>query len=140
MRLGKMSYPEFVDEVLNMFKSVFGDEMIFIERKEAFHHMGYFRIEYQYLPLSYGIVFENERDVFAIDIFDEKGAKSTLRGIEKFYNETNRENIQIAVKLLKEVLQKNDFYFYIGNNNKMYRKKNQEYKRIKSITELMEKY
>lgn len=138
MLLGKMSYSDVVEEILDEFKLVFGEEMILVKREEAFHHMGYFRIEYQYIPLHYTIVFESDRNVFVIDIFDEEGAKSTLYGIEHFQNETNKKNVQTAVSLLRKVLRKNDFYFYITKNEKLYRKKNKEYKRIKDIKELME--
>ena len=44
MRLGKMSYSDVVEEILDEFKLVFGEEMILVKREEAFHHMGYFRI------------------------------------------------------------------------------------------------
>lgn len=139
MQSGKIKGSELVEEILDIFKSVFGDDMILVERKEAFYHMGWFRMEYQYLTLQYGIEFENDRGVFEINIYDAEGAKRTLYSVQKYNSETEIANVRKAVNLLKKVLQDNNLYFYITRNGKMYRKKNNEYKRIRDITELMEK-
>lgn len=59
----------------------------------------------------------------AIDIYDGEGAKNSLYRINKFENETVPENIESAVKILKTVLQKNDFCFYITQKGKLYEKR-----------------
>jgi len=94
-------------------------------------------IQYKYLPLNYYITFENERDVFCINIYDDEGAKNSLYRIEEFDNQTTLKNIELAIQKLKNILNKNDFCFYVNRDGKLYRKKNKEYKRIKDLNDLI---
>lgn len=137
MLLDKSNYSVFIDKILDLFSNVFDKDMLFIEKQEAIEHMGYFKIRYRYLPLKYDIVIESERNVFCIDIYDEEGAKNSLYRIEEFNNETKLENIECAIRKLKNILKKNDFCFYVIREGKLYRKEGQQYKRIKDFAELM---
>lgn len=137
MQLDKSNYSVLIDKIVHLFSNTFGADMFLVKKQEAFEQMGYFKIQYRYLPSDYDIVFESERNVFCIDIYDGEGAKNSLYRINKFENETVPENIESAVKILKTVLQKNDFCFYITQKGKLYEKKNQQYRRVKDLTELM---
>ncbi len=137
MPLDKTRYLAFVDKILDIFSDIFGRDIYFIEKQVAIEHMGFFKIKYKYLPLGYDIIFENDRGVFSIDIYDSEGAHNILYRIKKFDNKTTVENIQNAIQILKNVLRKNDFCFYINREGKLYRKKNQCYTRIKDLIELM---
>lgn len=137
MQLDKINYSVLIDKILNLFFDAFGADMLLLKKQEAIEQMGYFKIQYRYLPSKYDIIFESERNVFCIDIYDEEGAKNSLYRIEKFENETHIENIEKAIGILKKVLEENEFCFYISRHGKMYKKKNWHYKRIKDLTELM---
>lgn len=136
MQLGETNYSVLIDKILNLFCDTFGSDMLLIKKQEAFDCMGYFKIEYKYIPSEYNIFFESERNVFCIDIYDEEGAKNSLYRIEKFQNETEIRNIEKAIQKLKNVLKNNDFCLYITRGGKLYRKKNHQYKRVKDLTEL----
>lgn len=137
MLLDKTKYLALIDKILNIFSNIFGEDILFVEKQVAIEHMGFFKIKYRYLPLGYGIVFENDRGAFSIDIYDDEGAHNLLYRIEKFDSETTVENVKNAIQILKNVLKKNDFCLYITREGKLYRKKNQHYKRVKDLTELM---
>lgn len=137
MRLDRTNYSIFIDKVLDLFSNTFGKDMFLVNKQEIIEHMGYFKIQYRYLPLEYCIVFESECNVFCIDIYDEEGAKNSLYRIEQFNNETNLENIEYAVHKLANVLRENKFCFYITREGKLYRKEKQQYKRVRDLTELI---
>lgn len=137
MQLDKKNYSVLIDKILNLFWDTFGADMLFIEKQETIEHMGYFKIQYRYIPLRYNIIFENECNVFCIDIYDDEGAKNSLYRIEKINNETEIENITDAIQTLRKVLRKNDFCFYLTREGKLYRKEKQQYKRVKDLTELV---
>lgn len=99
-------------------------------------HMGYFQIRYKFLPFQYDLVFENDRNKFVIDIFDDEGAKTTLYRIVNFKNGLSTENIKEAILKLEKVLEQDDISFYIHINQKLYRKIGGEYKRVKNLNEL----
>lgn len=128
-----------VEKIIDIFSETFGKDIFLVENLVASEHMGLFKIKYKYLPLGYDIIFENDRGVFSIDIYDEEGAHNLLYRIEKYDSETTIKNVRNAIKTLKKVLQKNDFCFYITREGKLYRKKNQCYKRVKDLTELITK-
>ena len=71
------------------------------------------------------MVFESDRDVFDIVIYDKEKAWSTLD--KKYDNETNIDNIRKAISVLKHKLKNNDFCFYITRDDKLYRKENEQY-------------
>lgn len=139
MPLDKTKYFALIETILNIFSNIFGEDILFVEKQVAIEHMGFFKIKYRYLPLGYDIVFENDRGAFSIDIYDDEGAHNLLYRIEKFDSETTVENVKNAIQILKNVLKKNDFCLFITREGKLYRKKNQHYKRVKDLTELMGK-
>ena len=136
MRL-KNDYSILSEKIINLFENVFRGEMIFVNKQEAYEHMGLFKLKFKYIPLKYDVIFESERNVFCIDIFDEEGAKNTLYRLQKYNNGTNLENIEIALSILKTKLEENDFCLYIFIEDKIYKKKNNQYKIVEDLTELM---
>lgn len=136
MQSDRIDKSAFVDKVHEMFVTTFGEDMCLNKRAEAFDHMGWFELRYNYIPLDYNIVFENDRGLFSIYIYDEEGAMNNLYGIVKHENITRRmENIENALILLKKELEKNDFFFYIARGKKYYKKKNNQYTRVKNWDE-----
>lgn len=127
----------FVDKIIEVFSDTVGKEFSFVEKQVALEHMGWFRIIYKYHPLGYDIVVENERGFFSIEISNHEGAFNYLYRIEEYDNVTTVGNVQNAARILKKVLQKNDFCFYIIRDEKLYRKENQQYKRIKDLNKLL---
>ena len=79
---------------------------------------------------------EGEEKNKHIEIIDHEGAHRNLYGIKKYNSGTTLVNVKKAISILKEVLEKNDFCFYITRDGKLYRKKGQCYKRIKNWMEL----
>ncbi len=138
MLLDEAKHLVLINKILDIFSNIFGEDVFFAEKQVAIEHMGFFKIKYRYLPLGYDIVFENDRGMFSIEIYDNEGAHNLLCRIEKFDNETTIENVKNAIQILKRILQKNDFYLYVTRGGKLYKKKDQYYKRVKDLTELME--
>lgn len=136
MQYDRAYYEMIVNKIEDGFKNVFGKEICFIEKKCSFEHMGYFKMNYKYLPLQYDIIFENERNLFNIRIQDYEGAFNHLNAIEEYEGQLTLENIQGALLKLKKVLEANDMCFYIYKGDKLYKKKGQEYKRIKDLSEI----
>ena len=52
----KERYDNIINFVLHTFIDYFGDQVVFINKQVAIEHMGYFKIQYKYLPLRYDIV------------------------------------------------------------------------------------
>ena len=125
-----------IDKIRHAFPDTFGKDIFFIEQQVCLEHMGYFLVKYRYIPLEYDLVLENDRGVFSIEIIDNEGAHRNLYGIKKYNSGTRLVNVKKAISILKEVLEKNDFCFYITRDGKLYRKKGQCYKRIKNWMEL----
>lgn len=122
MQLDKIRYTMLVNQIEEIFFEMFGQDMILSEKSEHFEHMGCFQLRYKYFPLNYKIIFESERDVFNILIYDSDGASNSLYRIEKYASHTELVNIRNAIEILKKNLEKNDFNFYIYKNNKVYKK------------------
>ncbi len=120
-----------LDKVLDIFSDIFGKDIFLTEKQIAVEHMGFFKIIYRYLPLEYEIILENDRGVFSIEIYDNEGAHRNLYGIKKYNSATREENVKDAVQKLKDILEKDDFYFYINRGNKLYKKIDQCYKRVR---------
>lgn len=57
--------------------------------------------------------------------------------IKKFDSTTTLENVEEAVEILKETLDRNDFAFYITRDEKLYKKQDKDYIRVKDLKELM---
>lgn len=129
-------YDNMIAFVQEMFQNVFKDKLVFENKQVNIEHMGYFKIIYKFLPRQYDLVFENDRNKFVIDIFDDEGAKTTLYRIANFNNDLSTENIKEAIHKLQKVLEQDDFCFYIHQNQKLYRKMGGEYKRVKNLNEL----
>ncbi len=120
-----------LDKVLDIFSDIFGKDIFLTEKQIAVEHMVFFKIIYRYLPLEYEIILENDRGVFSIEIYDNEGAHRNLYGIKKYNSATREENVKDAVQKLKDILEKDDFYFYINRGNKLYKKIDQCYKRVR---------
>lgn len=135
--LNRINYAALVERVHTLFCDTFGTDISFKEKTEAFEHMGYFCMKYSYLPLGYILSFENDRNTFDIEIYDEEEAKNSLYRIIKYNNELEIKNIEHAIRLLQRILEKGDFCFYLTRGNKIYRKKNQQYERIEDLVGLM---
>lgn len=118
--------------VVEIFKGIFDKEIALIEKKIAAQHMGYFKIVFKYIPLNYNFVFESDRDLFNILIYDNEEARSTLDG--KYDNETIEKNIKDAVLELKNKIDNNDLSFCVVRGHKLYRKQGDEYIKIKDFT------
>lgn len=120
-----------IDKIRHAFPDTFGKDIFFIEQQVCLEHMGYFLVKYRYIPLEYDLVLENDRGVFSIEIIDHEGAHRNLYGIKKYNSATREENVKDAVQKLKDILEKDDFYFYINRGNKLYKKIDQCYKRVR---------
>ncbi|GLC30958.1 hypothetical protein [Clostridium omnivorum] len=129
-------YDDIIAFVQEMFQNVFKDKLAFEKKKVNVEHMGCFQIRYKFLPRNYELVFENDRNIFVIDIFDGEGAKNTLYRIINFKNGLSKENIKEAILKLQKVLEQDDICFYIHKNNKLYKKIGGEYKRVMDLNEL----
>lgn len=129
-------YDDMIAFVLETFQNVFKDKLTYEKKQVNIDHMGCFQIRYKFLPRQYDLVFENDRNRFVIDIFDDEGAKTTLYGIVKYESILSKENIKDAIIKLQKVIERDDIYFYIHRNKKLYRKIGGEYKRVKNINEL----
>lgn len=135
--VNKISYPAMMEKVHILFCNTFGEDIVLIKRMEAFEHMGHFELKYSYLPLEYELSFENECDTFGIEIYDNERAKNSLYRIIEFNNELEIKNIECAIQLLKSILERGGFCFYLIREGKIYVKENQQYRRVRDITELM---
>ena len=114
---------------------MFGKEIVLIEKKIEADHMGFFKIMFKYIPLNYNIVFESDRDVFDIIIYDSEEAWSTLD--KEYDNETIVKNIRDAVLILKNKIDSNDLIFFAVRGDKLYRKQEDKYIRIKDFTKFL---
>lgn len=137
MQLGKTKYDVLIDEICKEFESVMGPNIVLVEKKITVEHMGCFRILYKYLPLKYDFDFDSDRDAFSIHVYDREGASNNLYRIEKHRTETTIENVRNAVQLLKKVLEENNFCLYLTRDDKLYRKTDAGYKRVKDLRGLL---
>ena len=110
---------------------MFQEDMKQLVKTCAFADHGSFMLKYEFIPYNYIITIENEIITFNIDIEDNEAASTSLWSIEKYKSELNVRNIYEVVCLLKKVLYKNDFNFYIYRDNKVYIKNKQGIKRWK---------
>lgn len=136
MQLENNFYDDMITFVQEMFQNVFKDKLALIKRQVNIEHMGYFQIKYKFLPRQFDLFFENDRNKFVIDIFDDEGAKTSLYRIVNLKNELSTENIKEAILKLQKVLEQDNICFYIHRNKKLYRKIGGEYKRVKNLNKL----
>ncbi len=119
-----MHISKIVDFIVECFNREFGNDMILIDRTEAFYLMGCFELQFLYVPLKYTIEFVNDRGFFSIYISDEKGARTSFDRIRVKNKNINpndmdtwdnctksSEDIENRVSELKELLKRNDFSF-----------------------------
>ena len=135
---------EFYEKFLNFFREeiekIFGHDMALVSSENNFSYRGFFMLSYTFLPLNYNIIIENEFRAFGIMIEDSEGASSCLNRMAVFDNALDRQNIENAIQILKEVLEKNNFNFYFSIDNKLYRKNSHGVKRLKDMKELLNEY
>lgn len=137
MLLDDSFYMKAICDFKKAFQDKFSDEMILKDEHQSFSNMGNFRLIYNYVPLNYKIIVENELRTFTITIEDDENAKNSLYRIEKFDNQLCEENIVKSLGILKKVLNKNEFTLYLYVNNKLYKKNSNGLKRVKDIRELL---
>ena len=135
-----MQLDDFYNEMITVFETcifeVFGAEMKKVKFECKFENRGFFRLEYMYCPNNYRIIIENEYRTYDIDIVDAENASNSLYRICKFKNSLAKADIESAVRLLKETLEKN-FNMYFEKEGELYRKNALGIQRVKDIRELL---
>lgn len=136
-----MQLDDFYNEMITIFETcifeVFGAEMKKVKFECKFENRGFFRLEYMYCPNNYRIIIENEYRTYDIDIVDAENASNSLYRICKFKNSLAKADIESAVRLLKETLEKNNFNMYFEKEGELYRKNALGIQRVKDIRELL---
>lgn len=118
--------------VIQAFDDTFGKTVQLLKKPEKAGPMDEFVLCYEYIPLNYQIKFDTERKLFEIIILN-KEEFIPLDKIEKYNPELTAENVRSAVLKLKNVLEKNDFCFYVKRGMHLYEKSGENYKRIKNF-------
>lgn len=136
-----MQLDDFYNEMITVFETcifeVFGAEMKKVKFECKFENRGFFRLEYMYCPNNYRIIIENEYRTYDIDIVDAENASNSLYRICKFKNSLAKADIESAVRLLKETLEKNNSNMYFEKEGELYRKNSLGIQRVKDIRELL---
>lgn len=114
---------------------IFKEEIQEITGSNSIGSMGQFQITFYYKPTKLSITLDADRGAFALHMKDEANDSNTLYRIKKFDNEMTEECLEKALIILKQILEKNDFPLYKSENNKLYKKKNGVYHRVKDIAE-----
>lgn len=133
MLFDKDSYEEMISFTKENILELFNETMKLVKESVKWNRMNYFKLEYTYVPFDYVIEIENERRLFTISITDSEGAQNTLQRIEKFNNSLGEDNIRNALRILKRVLSENKFNLYIFENDKVYKKSNNQLYRVKDV-------
>lgn len=133
MLFDKDSYEEMISFTKENILELFNETMKLVKESVKWNRMNYFKLEYTYVPFDYVIEIENERRLFTISISDSEGAQNTLQRIEKFNNSLGEDNIRNALRILKRVLSENKFNLYIFENDKVYKKSNNQLYRVKDV-------
>lgn len=136
MQSVKTFYEDIIQYIQDQFVDIFKENVAFEEKFVDLKHMGYFRIQYKYLPKNYELVFENDRNLFGIEIFDQEGAKQLLGRIVQYESSLSEKNVSHALNRLKEVLEEDKIVFYVYRDKKLYRKQDGQYRRVKDLNEL----
>lgn len=136
MQLGNNMFTHY--DIMNftndLFYSYFGNDLQLVKNESSNERMGWFILEYTYNPYGYKVIFEHARLSFSIRIIDTDGAyTSLLRMIPEVNIKTalEKDNIDMAIKLLSKELKKDDICFFITKYDKQYMKKNGKLIRIK---------
>lgn len=122
MRVDSFFYKQKIFYFEKYMSETFGEAVEKLTLKHAFEHRGFFELVYKYFPHNYTIVIENEFRAFDITIIDSEGAKNSLYRIQKFENTLDEKCIAESMRVLKKVLDKNDFCFYFCVEDNLYRK------------------
>lgn len=137
MLLDSSFYEKSINDFILNFKEIFSENVKLEDKFCDIDNKGYFKIVFQYLPLNYNIIIENEIRTFTITIEDEGKAKNSLYRIERFDNTLGEENIKKALCILKKILDKNQFSLYLYKDKRLYKKNNNKLKRVKDLKELL---
>lgn len=134
MPFDKSNYEEhYIEFTKSAFKECLKNDIILKDEKVNLSHMGWFCLVFSYIPRNYNIIFENDRKSFSIKIIDSDDAYFFLNQLEKFDNELNEENIIYSIEELNAALKRKDIVFYKSMNDKLYKKLNGKYQRVKDI-------
>ena len=136
MLLDSIFYKKAINDFKTYFDDIFSEKIILIEEAVNYSDRGYFRINFKYIPLNYNIIIENEIRTFTITIEDSEKAQNSLYRIEKFNNTLDDVNIKNALTILKRILDKNEFVLYVYIGQKVYKKTNNQLKRVKDLKEI----
>lgn len=111
-------YDEFF---IHQMANVFGDtmELIETENKSSFH--GWFFIKFLYRPTKVYILIESEYGLFTVRLEEEDGSFSFLKRIKSFDNQVSVKNIENAICILKETIDR-PITFYKATPNALFRK------------------
>lgn len=137
VRLDREFYSSCINAFDEAMKDAFGNFVYKTEEINRFEDRGFFYLKYTYIPLNYQIVIENEMRIFTITFYDEEMAYNHLSRICKFDNTLEKNCINNAIEILKNVLEKNNFNMYFYKEDKLYRKNSEGIKRVKDIRELL---
>ena len=117
----------------NIIYKIFGEEIQEISNSSSIGPMGQFQITFFYKPTKFYITLDADRGLFSLNMEDEVKDWNTLYRIKRFDNEMTEDCLEKALIILKQVLEKNNFPMYKSENNKLYKKQNGAYRRIKDI-------
>lgn len=129
-------YEGAISNMKDYFDDIFSEKIKLIDESVNYSSRGYFKLVFKYLPLNYNIIIENEVRTFTITIEDSEKAQNSLYRIEKFDNSLEDGNIKNALCILKRILDKNEFVLYVYKEQKVYKKVNNQLKRVKDIKEI----
>lgn len=124
---------EILDKYKKMICKIFNKEIKEISDSGSIGPMGQFQITFFYKPTKLYITLDADQGTFTLDIKDEVKDWNTLYRIKKFDNEMTEKCLEKALIILKQVLEKNNFPLYKSENNKLYKKQNGMYCRVKDI-------
>ncbi|HEY5536045.1 MAG TPA: hypothetical protein VIL99_14060 [Ignavibacteria bacterium] len=117
-----------------LFDFYFGNDLQLVKNESSEENMGWFILEYIYVPRGYKIIFEHARLSFSIRVIDTEGAYTSLPKMIpeiSISSALEKDNIDVAIKLLSTELKKDDICFFITKNDKQYKKENGKLIRIK---------
>ena len=112
---------------------IFGEQIRVIGESSAIGPMGQFQIRFFYEPTKIYVTLDADRGAFTFDLKDEAKDWNTLYRIKKFDNCMTEKCLENAAVILKQVLEENKFPLYKSENDKLYKKQDGTYRRIKDI-------
>lgn len=124
---------ELMRQYKNILCKVLGGQLRMVRESSEIGPMGQFQIEFFYEPTGIYITLDADRGAFTLDLADEANDWNTLSRIKKFDNDMTEKCLENAAVLLKQVLEENKFPLYKSENNKLYKKQDGTYRRVKNI-------